>query len=396
MKETAKPPTTKAVITHSAKWFAKQEARLEEPLKNTIRYKGKNATLKIFLGLPTLVLPVLGIVELWNLAKDVRETVNFTTDYMRSGRAVTNDGAPGAGKTFTGCNTAYYLSIEAWEQLQEDYATQKAMLPEWLKNGESDKIEAFKAIEKSYKFYKEREATNIPCLVSTIPLREYGTGRMSFVVTPEMFLQIDPVPEYTIFFIDEIGEDQGVDKSDTQNPDYLAFWRFPRHFFDGKFVNTNQDGGQAAIAVRRSTDYVNHIVGQEWKDRPTALINRYKRKKARFFKRLKQGKYSKARAQYIAQELYYLKKYYKTIGFRQVTCQLRTTKGEAVGNLEKFILPAIGGVQYDDRTYRNQYKCKDKPINLRGWEKLTIDEYDHSEFNEQVKTSTKNSKRGAG
>lgn len=392
MKESAKPPTTKAVITHSQKWFAKQEARLQEPLKNTIRYKGKSATIKICTG----VLAPWGFWELYKLAKEVRATVNFSTDYMRHGRAVTNDGAPGAGKTFTGCNTAYFLAISEWERLQDDYFTQRAMLSEWIKNGETDKIEAFKSIEKSYKFYKEHEATNIPCLVSTIPLREYGTGRMSFIVTPEMFLQIDPVPEYTVFFIDEIGEDQGVDKSDTNNPDYLAFWRFPRHFFDGKFVNTNQDGGQAAIAVRRSTDYVNHIVGQEWLMRPTALIKRYERKKARFFKRLFQGKYSNARAQYIAQELYYLKKYISTIGFRQVTCQLQTTEGVAVGGLDKFILPAIGGVQYDERTYRNQYKCKDKPINLRGWEKLTIDEYDHSEFNEQVKSSTKNAKRRAG
>ncbi len=382
-------------MIHSAEWFKKQEARLEEPLKNTIRYKGRKATLKIFAGLPTLVLPILGIVELYRLKKYINSFSNFSTDYMRNGRAVTNDGAPGAGKTFTGCNTSYFLALEAWKRLQEDYFTQKAMLSEWLKNGDTDKIEAFKAIEKSYEFYKVLEATNIPCLISSIPLREYGTGRMSFAITPEMFLQIDPVPEYTIFFIDEIGEDQGVDKSDTNNPDYLAFWRFPRHFFDGKFVNTNQDGGQAAIAVRRSTDYINHIVGQEWIMRPAALIKRYERKKMRYFRGLNRGKYSKARAEHIAQELYYLKKYISTIGFRQVTCQLMTTKGVAIGGLDKFILPAIGGVQYDERTYRKQYKCKDKPIKMRGWEKLTIDEYDHSEFNEQVRSSAKKGKSGA-
>ena len=377
---------------HSEQWFEKQEARLQEPLKNTIRYYGKSATIKIFTG----ILAIWGIIELVKLAKDLRATVNFSTDYMRNGRAVTNDGPPGAGKSFTGCNTAYYLAVnEAWPQLQADYHTQKAMLSEWNKNGDTDKVEAFRAIEKSYKFYKEHEATNIPCLASRLPLREYGTGRMSFEITPEMFLQIDCVPEYTIFFIDEIGEDQGTDKSDTNNPDYLAFWRFPRHFFNGKFVNTNQDGGQAAIAVRRSTDYVNHIVGQEWVMRPTALENRYNRKKTRYLKRLNQGKCSAARAEHIGQELYYLEKYYKTIGFRRVTCQLRTTEGAAVGGLDKFILPAIGGVQYDDRAYRNQYKCKDKPIKMRGWEKLTIDEYDHSDFNKQVKSSTKKVTRGA-
>ncbi len=363
-------------MIHTEKWFERQERRLEEPLKNTIRYKSKWATLKICTG----VLAPWGIYEFFKLVKEVRATVTFTTDYMRSGRAVTNDGAPGVGKTFTGSNTAYNLALDAWELLKDEYYTQTAMLPQWLKDGELDKIAAYNSLKESYEYYKERESENIPCLVSSIPLREYGTGRMSYQLTPEMFLQVDRVPEYTIFFIDEIGEEQGVDKSTTDNSDYLAFWRFPRHFFDGKFVNTNQDGGQAAIAVRRSTDYVNRIIGQEWIDRPAALESRYRRLKRRYYKLItRYGKESHC-AQYLAQKLYYLKKYIKTIGFREITCQLRTTDGAAVGSMEKFILPAIGGVQYDDRTYRNQYKCKGEEIKLRGWEKLTIEQYDHSDF----------------
>ncbi len=369
-------------MIHTAKWFERQEARLEEPIKNTIRYKGKSATLKICTG----ILAPWGIWELWKLAKNVRETVDFTTDFMRNARAITNDGAPGAGKTFTGSNTAYTLALKAWKELTEDYFTQRAMVPQWIQNGETDKFEAFKKIEESYKFFKEREATNIPCLVSSIPLREYGTGRMSYRLTPEMFLQLERVAERTIFFIDEIGDEQGVDKSNTENPDYLAMWRFPRHFFDGKFVNTNQDGGQAAIAVRRSTDYNNRIIGQKWIDRPTALINRYNRKRRHFYKFIKKNGADCHRAKYLAQSLFYLKKYIATIGFREISCQLRTTDGAAVGEIQKFVLPAIGGVQYDDRTFRNQYKCKDMPLKLRGWEKLTIEEYDHEEFAAQIKS----------
>ena len=62
-------------MIHTAKWFERQEARLEEPIKNTIRYKGKSATLKICTG----ILAPWGIWELWKLAKNVRETVDFTT-----------------------------------------------------------------------------------------------------------------------------------------------------------------------------------------------------------------------------------------------------------------------------------------------------------------------------
>ena len=82
------------------------------------------------------VLAPWGIYEFFKLVKEVRATVTFTTDYMRSGRAVTNDGAPGVGKTFTGSNTAYNLALDAWELLKDEYYTQTAMLPQWLKDGE--------------------------------------------------------------------------------------------------------------------------------------------------------------------------------------------------------------------------------------------------------------------
>ncbi len=377
---------------HDTEWFAKQEASLQEPLKNTVRYVCRWAIFKICTG----ILLIWGIIELISLRKELRKFNNFTTDYLRNGRATTNDGAPGAGKTFLGSNAAYFLAVERWEELKTEYFTQKSMVSEWLRSGETDKLEAFKSLEESYLFYKERENGLVPCLISTIPLREYGTGRMSYQITPEIFLQKDRVPEYTVFFNDEIGEDQGVDKSDTTNPNYLAFWRFPRHFFDGLFMNTNQDGSQAAIAVRRSTDFNNHIYGQEWVRRPTALENRFKRREQRYLKRLNAGKYSVERAEYIAQELYYSKKYYRTIGFREITCQLMTTKGALVGEKSKIILPAIGGVQYDDRTYRKQYKCKDQPIELRGWEKLTIEEYDHEEFNTTLGDGKERTKRRGG
>ncbi|MCM1296734.1 MAG: hypothetical protein NC311_14445 [Muribaculaceae bacterium] len=380
---------------HDTTWFAKQEARLEEPLKNTIRYKGKNAYLMIFLGLPTLILPILGAVQLFKIKKYVYGIENLTTDYMNNGRAITNDGAPGSGKTFTGGNVAYFLAQEAYQKLKSDYHTQKTMVEQWAMDGEVDKLEAFRSLEESYLFYKKHEAEYIPCLISSIPLREYGTGRMSYQLTPEMFLQQDRIPEYSIFFNDEIGEDQGVDKSATTNPAYLAFWRYPRHFFDGMFVNTNQDGNQAAIAVRRSTDYVNHLYGQEWIEQPTMLRKRYERKEKRYFKLIESGKIDSARAEYLGQELYYLKKYLQTIGFRKITCRLTTTKGVAVGDTEEIILPAIGGVQYDARAYKKQYKCKDNKIALRGWEKLAVEEYDHSDFNTKVKGEPEPKRRGS-
>lgn len=378
---------------HSAAWFAAQEARLQEPIKNTVRYYTKIDTIKM---LSLAYCPPVGIVlfpfalhHYLKMRKYYRDFSNLTTDFMNNGRAVTNDGAPGTGKTFTGSNVAYFLAIEQWNKLKSDYFTQRTMLSQWVKEGATDKIEAFNFLEESYNFYHDREENFIPCLVSSVPLREYGTGRMSYQATPEMFLQKDKVAEKTVFFNDEIGENQGIDKSMTTNPDYLAFWRYPRQFFDGIFVNTNQDGAQAAIAVRRSTDFVNHLLGQEWLYKPETLERRYKKKEERYYNLIYKEKLSPQRAAYIGQKLYYLKKYYHTIGFRAVKNQLMTTKGVAVGEQEVTILPAIGGVQYDDRAYRKQYKCKDKPIAMKGWENLTIEQYDRTEFDKEIRGNGK-------
>lgn len=377
---------------HTATWFAKQKARLEEPLKNTLRYYGKRATAKI----ATLPIPLIGwglaiwgVVQLVSLRKYIYSFSNLTTDYMNKGRAVTNDGAPGAGKTFTGSNVAYFLALEQWKKLKSDYFTQRTMVAQWVREGDTDKLESFKALEESYIFYAEREAEFIPCLVTSIPLREYGTGRMSYVLSPEMFLQEERVAENTVFFNDESGKDQGTDTSKTGNKDVLAFWRLHRHLIDSLFVNTNQDGSQNAIYMRRSTDFVSHIYGQEWLMFPVALELKYKRIERRYYKRLERGKISEKRAEHIGQELYFLKKYIATIGFRKVKSQLLTTKGVAIGDIETTILPAIGGVQYDDRAYRKQYKCKNKPIEMKGWEKLIIEELDTSEFDKKIKGDDK-------
>ena len=245
------------MTVHSPAWFAKQEARLQEPIKNTVRYLGKSAIIKIFAGLPTLILPVIGIIELYKLRKFLESYSTLTTAIMNNGRAVTNDGPPGTGKTFTGSNVAYMLAIEQWHKLKSDYNTQRTMVAQWVKTGETDKLEAFQALEQSYNFFKEHEAENIPCLVSSVPLREYGTGRMSFKLTPELFRQIERVPEYTVIFNDESGLDQGAETSKTDDKDLLAFWRFCRHFFDGMFINTNQvvDGVQRGVVGGKMMGY---------------------------------------------------------------------------------------------------------------------------------------------
>ena len=366
--------------THSQEWFTKQEAKLQEPIKNTKRYYYKNDIVKIC----TVVLAYWGIRNLLKIRRYLNSYVTFSTDILNKGRTVTNDGPPGSGKTFTGANTAYFLSIQRWQEMQSEYFLQLSMVTKWVKECNLDKLYAFKALEESYIFYKEREAQFIPCLISTVPLREYGTNRMSYVLPPEIFLQIERCPEGSVMFNDESGMLFGAETSKTENSDLKDFWRFIRHMIDAMSINTNQDGSQNGIYMRRSTDYVNHLYGQEWELRPVRLERKLEKKENRYYKRIFSGKLSSAKAEYIGQKLYYLKKYIKTIGFRRIRHKLRTPSGEAVGDEEEIVLPAIGGVEYDDRAYRNYYKCKDKKINLQGWEHLVLDTFDRSEYDKRI------------
>lgn len=375
---------------HSEKWFAKQEARLQEPIKNTMRFYTWRSWAMIATAPTVLLLPVAikGIIKLVRVRRNLKEYLYFQNDYIRNGRMVTNDGPPGTGKTFTGSNIAYFLALGQWAKLKSDYFTQRSMLAQWVKEGNTVKLESFKALEESYIFYAEREAEHIPCLVSSIPLREYGTGRTSYVLDPEIFLQIARAPEYTVFFNDESGQLFGAEKSKKASPEAADFWRFHRHFLDGMAINTNQDGNQNMIQIRRSTDYVNHLSGQEWLCKPDGLLRKIKKKEQKFYKKLRRGKLSEEKANYIAQELYFMDKYAHTIGFRQVTHQLVTPQGGFVGEKEYYIFPAIGGVEYDDRCFRNLYKCKDKPIELRAWDKLAVEQYDRSVYDSKITGNT--------
>lgn len=231
---------------HNDEWFAKQEARLEEPFKNTKRYYCKKALLEITLGLPTLILPVIGIIELIRTRLYIDSFYDQTKDYMFKGRMIKNVGPPGCGKTFTGSNIAYSLALKRWEDLKTDYFTARSMVKEWVKNGDAEKLIAYKALEESYEFFAEREDKFIPCLLTTIPMREYQTGRMSYKLTPAVYAMVQRIPEYTVLFNDETGATFNCHDSLNIAEDVQDFMRFIRQMLDAVGINTEQgDDGDA-------------------------------------------------------------------------------------------------------------------------------------------------------
>ena len=74
--------------------------------------------------------------------------------------------------------------------------------------------------------------------------------------------------------------------------------------------------------------------------------------------------------------VYYLGKIARTIGYRQITYKnmgnIEHEDGELKGTGGKIFLPARLIYDYDDRAYRFTYKAKDLPLDLEGWDRLTL------------------------
>lgn len=376
---------------HSDEWFEKQRSRLEEPLENTKKYYSRKAMLEIFLGLPTVILPIIGIVHLIKTRRYIDTFYDQTEDYMFKGRMIKNVGPPGCGKTFVGSNIAYSLALKRWEDLKTDYFTARTMLKEWVKNADVEKLIAYESLQDSYKFFAANEDKFIPCLLTTIPLREYQTGRMSYRLTPAVYAMVQRIPEYTVLFNDETGATFNCHNSLNIADDVQDFMRFIRQMLDAVGINTEQGDDGDAKTFRKSTDYNNYLGGQEWVMRPSALERKFKRRKEKYFKKLFAGKLSEEKANYIGQKLYYQKEYIKTIGFRRIPHKLKGAGNDSLFEdvREDYIFPAIGTVQYNDRAFREAYKCKNQAIELEGWAGMLIEDCDLHEYDELTRKQPK-------
>ena len=296
-------------------------------------------------------------------------------NYLDKARSVTLCGAPGTGKTVFGGTMAKVLAEQRWEKLQFDYFTESARKDYYIKTLNVEKLKRLKALQESYEFYKEREAYFIPCLVTSIGMRDLD-GRYSYVLTDEVYAQLKRVPEYTVLFNDESGRKQGCNTSKTASEDVMDFWRLNRHFGDFILINTEQGADGNGKYIRKCTDYNIRCYYQEWILPPTKLQAKFEKQKRKFYKKVAKGKLTEEQQTYCLQELYYSAKYIATIGFRRIRAQKEITteqNGKPITEDDKYkIIPSRTIYDYDDRAYAELYKCADEPIELSGWTSLTL------------------------
>lgn len=361
---------------HSEKWFRKQEERLMEPFKNTKRYYRNNLLLHLYSS---------AAWGNWKTCKQlIAQSLEQTQSYLGRARAVTFCGAPGVGKTFSAKEFAIAVSAQQWQKLQSDYLMQSSLINRWIADGDTDQMTAFLALEESYWFYKERESEYIPCLVSTVPIQDIF-GRYSYVLNDSHALQQVRLPDRSVLFNDESGSTQGANTSRNASCDILDFYRFYRHFGDFILINTDQGGDGNAKYIRKSTDYNIRLSRQQSLMAPETAQNRLEKQKTRYFKRKANGGYSERRAQYIGEKLYYREKYLQTVGFRCIPYRFEASEGNVMERQNgEYIFSARGNGTYNDRAYRNLYKCRNQELKLTAWQSLTVPEEDPHRFDDQI------------
>ena len=365
---------------HSEAWYAKQEARLQEPFKNTKRYYYHGALLRI---LSIIRIPD-ALINFIRCKYHMMQCEAQTANYLGAARAVTFVGAPGVGKTFSASNFAVAIACQQWARLQSDYLLQSCLINRWIAEGNIDKIVAFRALEESYLFFKERESFAIPCLVSSVPLQD-KCGRFSYKLTPDVALQLKRVPEYCVLFNDESGMTQGANTSRGASSEILDFYRCIRHFGDFILINTEQGGDGNAKYIRKVTDYNIRLKRQETIMAPILAEFRLEKRKARYFKRIAKGKYTEEKQRYIGEQLYYREEYLKTIGFRIIPYRFEMTEGNAMDFEQgKYIFPRSGMANYESRAYRTMYKCRNQQLALPSWSSLLVDDQNVHKFDDQI------------
>lgn len=362
---------------HGEQWFRKQEARLLEPFKNTIRYYRWGLLRNLF------ILPK-ALYDLARVKYYQSVSLRQSADYLGKARAITFVGAPGVGKTFSGGEFAISVALQQWQKLQSEYLLQSGLVNRWIAEGNVDKVTAYLALEASYWFNKERETQFIPCLASSVPIRDIY-GRRSYEYSDAVALQQIRLPEYTVIFNDETGSTQGANTSRNASCDIMDFYRYLRHFGDFMLINTEQGGDGNAKYIRKVTDYNIRLKRQSWIMAPEGAIKRLEKKKKRYFKRRAKGKYSELKAKFLCEKLYYRQEYLKTIGYRCIPYRFEATEGNAMDAEQgEYIFPARGIGTYDSRSYRKLYKCRNQDLDLPGWESLLVPSQDLHRFDDQI------------
>lgn len=336
--------------------------------------------------LPLLLTLTLAIVHLFRFLhfRNKVETI-VDADTTNEHHYDNYSGAPGTGKSYSGCFISYERAKRNWEDLQFEYwlicskRRKKGYMP-----SEDDK-----EIIQAYEFYSQSDG--IPCLASNIPIYSKEYHRFSYDLGVEGLKQEVNIPFKTAWFLDEIGtvcstELQYARRDNTNGAtDIDDTFRFCRVFREINLVGAEQDYNNIYIGGRRVASENRVYYKKEWLLKPRFWWWLYRKLKKYFVNRMW---YHQAfmfagfmeRLKTFIFACGFFKFHYSIRGNTQTQARVgqsevnssETRATDVLKEHDVLYIPRASTFKYRSRVLREAYKAKDLPITLKAFTSLSL------------------------
>lgn len=269
------------------------------------------------------------------------------------------EGAPGAGKTSSVINDAKILADIRWDEICQEYEMLKPFLadiPHWPQKEREDAEE----IIETYEYYQT--TGTYPCLWTSFAVFVEGIPANQFTV--DHILQRKRIPYNSVIAVDEFN--LFIPQNIYRDTPYeiIEISKFCRQWgFSFKIADQSTDG--TVIYFRRVSGRNRYMLEQEWVLQPRLL--KWILKKTICSKKeltKKQVNFCKG-LQKIIRASGYRKYYYVDTG----TVKYKNDNAR----VETFVLRSNLNVEYDDRAFKNLYRCKNQKLEVSAWKNLRMD-----------------------
>lgn len=261
-------------------------------------------------------------------------------------------GNPGAGKTSSISNDLKHLADYKWSEICEKYAMYEPFLeqiPFWPRKEKEDALE----IIESYNYYQE--SGTYPCLWSTVPA--FVDGVPANMLVADHLLQRERLPYGAVCLLDETSLILPQELYKDKPYEIIEMCKFVRQYGEFHFGSTEQDEDSNLIYLRRVAGRKIYYIKQEWVLKPRFLLWLYNK----LFNR-------RAKRKFTARAVNFFKlfdQYIHAFGYRKYYYT-----EEGVTGVQNFVLKPNLCLEYDDRCYRNAYRCLNKPLKKSAWDYL--------------------------
>ena len=311
-----------------------------------------------FLATITVILFVLNTI---NFIKDiiyklrVKAHIKSITD---CGSIIIRYGVPGAGKTSSMFSDLKVVADLRWKKITNEYKLYKPYLKD-IAYWQDELREDAEEIVEAYEFYTKSKT--YPCFWSTVPafVDRVPLNRL----TADHLLQRKKLPYGTVAICDEMSLIMPQELHHNRPIEVKELCKFPRHIGDLSLGTTEQGKDNMLNDFRNSASEFKCMVKQEWVLKPKFLIKCYD-----FLL-----KHTKLTNRLISNFFRIWQKINNSIGYRKYFYyDSGTADNVKKTDIKTFITPSVLSVTYDDRAFRNIYRCKHKKLEISCWSHLRL------------------------